>query len=153
VINCDHDLSYLHEYLSCLTPMGHTFCSSDKQFIYAIIHLLLLIANHRKVFNWCWTSSPPRMWGGELRRRQRMQRVRCLSGSSGRGEEEMKRGERRPRSWAPRSRNPCFSPRPPSWHPQERSREWIAFLCLSLVLFFCQRSLSLVRLLFFLGQA
>jgi hypothetical protein len=32
-----------------------------------------------------------------------------------------RRGEQRLRSWAPRSRNHCFSPRQLSWHLQERS--------------------------------
>ena len=41
-------------------------------------------------------------------------------GSSG---SEKRRGKQSLRSWALRSRNPCFSPHPPSWHPQKRSRK------------------------------
>jgi hypothetical protein len=36
--------------------------------------------------------------------------------------ERKRRGEQRLRSWGPRSRNRCFSPRLPSWHLQKRSR-------------------------------
>jgi hypothetical protein len=92
----------------------------------------------------CWTSSPPRMWGGELCRRRRMQRARCLSGSSGSGEKETKRGERRLRR-APRSRNVCFSLRPPSWHPQKkRGASEDDSLCFSLVISFFTIFMGLV---------
>jgi hypothetical protein len=45
------------------------------------------------------------------------------SGNSGNRENERRKGEQRLRGWAPRSRNPCSSPRPPLWHPRERSEK------------------------------
>jgi hypothetical protein len=125
---------------------------SDNRYDLKLIYTRRLILTIRGAANRCWTSAPPRMWGGELRRRRSMQRVRCLSGSSERGEKEKKRVERRPRSWTPRLRNPGFSPRPLSWHAQERSRG--GSLSLS---FFCSFLLSALFLLgatfILLGQA
>jgi len=54
-------------------------------------------------------------------RLRRMRRVRCQSGNSGSRENERRRGGQKLRGWAPRSRNPCSSPRPPLWHPRKRS--------------------------------
>jgi hypothetical protein len=50
---------------------------------------------------------PPR-----LRTTRGTQRARHQSGSSGNGGSEKRRGEWRPRSWVPRLKNRCFSPRP-----------------------------------------
>jgi hypothetical protein len=59
-----------------------------------------------------------------------------------RGEKGKRRGEQRLRSWAPRSRNPCSSPRLSSWHLQKRSESSSSF---HFVILFV---ISLVRLLY-----
>jgi len=61
--------------------------------------------------------------------------VRRQSGKFGREENERRRGKQKLRGWAPRSRNPCSSPRPPSWHPRKRSENAVCFLPVSLLSF------------------
>jgi hypothetical protein len=63
--------------------------------------------------------------------------VRRQSGNSGSGVNERRREEPRLTGWAPRSRNPCSSPRPPLLLRQKRSENvLVSFICPFLITIF-----------------
>jgi hypothetical protein len=76
-----------------------------------------------------FVSSQTGRWLGWSRPRMRRTRSATRqSGNSGSGENESRRGEQRLRGWAPRSRNPFSSTRPPSWHLRKRIENVVCLL-------------------------